>query len=177
MCERCERTNEVLREILDDPTLLGLHIDEPEPDCIMCRVRVALVAALATPDAPTFREPRYDAIFFEGLARLNAMANGEITDPLVDVVNPADDPKADLQSMGAPAAPRVGTEEPQPRRLRDVLDRHGIKVDPSSSEVDRMTGKRLGPEEPPKNRHGEELGSSGYLVVIPDGSEPKREEE
>jgi hypothetical protein len=31
--------------------------------------------------------------------------------------------------------------------VRDALDKHDLRIKPSMDEVDRLTGKRLGPEE------------------------------
>jgi len=55
---------------------------------LRARLTEALDAAIAERKAraPVSPPPRYDDVYHEGTARLDAMARGEIPDPLVDEV-------------------------------------------------------------------------------------------
>jgi len=154
-CERCERLERALRTLVANVRgLIGIERDGivglvgyTNVACVESNLLDA-DAALATPDAP-------QCLCHIGWRHCSIHQ---------------DDGRE-------PPAPCVGTEEPKPRRLRDVLDKHGIKVDPSSAEVDRLTGKRLGTEEPvPTAFSWTDERFKAALAKLSE-PEPKREEE
>lgn len=48
---------------------------------------------------------------------------------------------------GAYQRGRLAGPERRVSSVRDALDKHDLRIKPSMDEVDRLTGKRLGPEE------------------------------